>query len=317
MAMNPMQRKVRNSFLLGVVAAIFIAAIVVGILFIKIKGLNEEIEKMREKERVATTQVYTVSQEVKEGESVRYLTTLTVATEKAPKNAITDENLDNYAEKDEKGNIIVGEDGNPIYQMKALIGITPNTIMTTDMVVMSEQAGTYRMVECTSIELPSKLATGDYIDIRLELYTSSNVIVLSKVKVEDSTTNTIWLKLSESQYVVLRNAILETYMLEGSRLYATQFVDEAQAPLNTTYVPSGTVKNLIEANRLTEQDEEIIRSYNDDTNPNNDEVLHIREVIESLLPEEDERKSKVTEGFNQEKTAIQATREELLGDIGY
>lgn len=317
MAMNPMQRKVRNSFLLGVVAAIFIAAIVVGILFIKIKGLNEEIEKMREKERVATTQVYTVSQEVKEGESVRYLTTLTVATEKAPKNAITDENLDNYAEKDEKGNIIVGEDGNPIYQMKALIGITPNTIMTTDMVVMSEQAGTYRMVECTSIELPSKLATGDYIDIRLELYTSSNVIVLSKIKVEDSTTNTIWLKLSESQYVVLRNAILETYMLEGSRLYATQFVDEAQAPLNTTYVPSGTVKNLIEANRLTEQDEEIIRSYNDDTNPNNDEVLHIREVIESLLPEEDERKSKVTEGFNQEKTAIQATREELLGDIGY
>lgn len=318
MAMNPMQRKVKNAFLLGIVAAIFVAAIVVGILFIKIKGLNEEIETMREKEKIAMTQVYTVSEEVKAGESVRYLTSMSIAVEKAPKNAITDENLNNYAETNSKGELILDENGNPTYQMKALVGITPNTIMTTDMVEKSAEAGTFRMVECTSLVLPSKLATGDYIDIRLKVYTSHDFIVLSKIKVEDSTANTIWLKLSESEAMMLRNAMLETYMLPASQLYAQQFVNEAQAPLRSTYVPSEAVKNLIEVNKLTEQDEDIIREfYNDTSDPNNNTVLHARQLIESLLPELDERESKAQDGFTQEKTAIQATREDLLGEMGY
>lgn len=314
MAMNPMQRKVKNAFLLGIVAAIFVAAIVVGILFIKIKGLNEEIEGMREKEKIAMTQVYTVSQEVKEGESVRYLTTISVAVEKAPKNAITDENLEQYAETDSKGEIILSEDGSPSYQMKARVGITPNTIITTDMVEKSAEAGTFRMVECTSIVLPSKLATGDFVDIRLQLYTGDNLIVLSKIKVEDSNASTIWLKLSESQYVLLRNAMLETYIMKGSELLATQFSNEAQAPLNATYVPSVRAKSLIEANKLTEQDEEIIKQYNSDG-----EALKVRDSIEAMLRDYsgDEQRDKAAEGFEKEKTAIQATREELLGTMGY
>ena len=78
MAMNPMQRKIRNSFLFGFLVAVIVAAIVVGLLFMKIKGLNDEISAAREKEKIAMTDVYTVSQAVKENESIRYVSTIQI-----------------------------------------------------------------------------------------------------------------------------------------------------------------------------------------------------------------------------------------------
>lgn len=316
MAMNPMQRKARNSFLFGFLIAIIVSAIIVGLLFVKIKGLNQEIEKMREKERIAMKDVYTVTQEVKAGESVRYLTTMTVAAEKAPANAITDDNLDDYAETNQKGEILTDSSGNISYQMKAKVAITPNTIMTTDMVEKSSEAGTYRMVECNMISLPSKLVTGDYIDVRLACPDGPDFIVLSKVKIEDSNASTIWLKLSEGQLMLLGSATLESYIIEGTKLYATQYANEAQAALNVTYVPNANAKNMIAANSLTNEDKEILENFETDTKNNN--TLNVRNYIERILASyESERTSKVAEGFTAEKTAIQAARDALLGEMGY
>lgn len=299
MAMNPMQRKIRNSFLLGILVAIIVAAIIIGLLFMKIKGLNDEIEKEREKARVATTDVYTVSENVKEGESVRYLSKITVATEKVAENAITDQNLDDYI--DENGD----------YQMKAKIAISKNTPITTDMVEKDEKAKSFRLVEYSMISLPSKLATGDYIDIRFSIANqASDFVVLSKVQVEEATTNTIWLKVSENDLLLLNNAIVESYIIEGSKLYATQYTNPAQAPLNTTYMPNDTIKELIVSNYFT--------SEGDDINSKRDD-LEVRQYISSILEQysEDEKTSKVQEGFTVEKTTIQAAREALLGDMGY
>ena len=44
MASNPMQRKSRVSFILGMVVALLIAAMVVALLYMKIKAQKEEID---------------------------------------------------------------------------------------------------------------------------------------------------------------------------------------------------------------------------------------------------------------------------------
>lgn len=302
MAMNPMQRKIRNSFLFGFLVAVIVAAIVVGLLFMKIKGLNDEISAAREKEKIAMTEVYTVTQAVEKDESVRYVSTIQVATEKVPANAITDKNLDEYL--DENGE----------YQMVAKLRIAPNVPLTTDMVEKSQKASSYRLVEYSMISLPTKLVEGDYIDIRLALQKEgeqiADYVVLSKMQVEEATANTIWLKVSESQLQLLNNAIVESYIIEGSKLYATQYVNPAQAPLNTTYVPNEYVGYLIKANAWTDSDDDIVNK-NDDVQVR----AYINEVLR--LYTGDEQRTKVQEGFTTEKTTIQAAREALLGEMGY
>lgn len=302
MAMNPMQRKIRNSFLFGFLVAVIVAAIVVGLLFMKIKGLNDEIAAAREKEKIAMTDVYTVSQAVKENESVRYVSTIKVATEKVPENAITDANLGEYLDENDE------------YQMVAKVNIAPNVPLTTDMVEKSAEASSYRLVEFSMISLPSKLVTGDYIDIRLaisDIRTEiADYIVLSKIQVEEATSNTIWLKVSESQLQLLNNAIVESYIIEGSKIYATQYVNPAQAPLNTTYMPNDNILALIKANAWTDADNDIANKSDDMT---------VREYINKILDQYSgvEQTTKVNEGFTTEKTTIQAAREALLGDMGY
>jgi len=85
MAMNPMQRKIRNSFLFGFLIAVIIGAIVIALLFLKIKGLKEDMVKLQTEEQFATTEVYTVSEEIKANESIKSVTTVTVPTSQVPK----------------------------------------------------------------------------------------------------------------------------------------------------------------------------------------------------------------------------------------
>lgn len=299
MAMNPMQRKIRNSFLFGFLVAVIVAAIIVGLLFMKIKGLNDEIAAAREKEKIAMTDVYTVTQAVEKDESVRYVSTIQMATEKVPANAITDKNLDEYLDENEE------------YQMVAKVRIAPNVPLTTDMVEKSEKASSYRLVEYSMISLPSKLIEGDFIDIRFAITDSAaDYVVLSKMQVQEATANTIWLKVSESQLQLLNNAIVESYIIEGSKLYATQYANPAQAPLNTTYVPNDYIRGLIQANGWTDADNDIANKSDD---------VKVRDYIKGILDniDGDEQVTKVQEGFTTEKTTIQAAREALLGDMGY
>ncbi len=309
MAMNPMQRKIRNSFLFGFLVAVIIAAVVVALLYMRVKGLKEEIVKIQKENEVALVQVYAVTQDVQKDEILtasedadQKFALISVPAQQVPDNAITQANLDKLY-KDENSDE---------YQMTAKLDLSKNTVLTTDMVEKSNEAGTFRMGEYTMISLPSKLNAGDYIDIRIAYPTSADFVVLSKVKVQDANTNTIWLKLAESQMLLLNEAIIESYIVDGTKLYASQYVDAAQVELNATYVPNSTVASLIQANSFTDYDKSLIDDANKD-------VMDIRKYIESVLSKytEDEKTDKVKEGFTTEKTTVQAAREALMGDLGY
>ena len=64
MASNPMQRKTRNSFLLGVIVTLLIASIIIGFLFMQLKQKNDELNA----EIQAKQNIYVLTQDVKSGQ---------------------------------------------------------------------------------------------------------------------------------------------------------------------------------------------------------------------------------------------------------
>lgn len=306
MAMNPMQRKVRNSFLFGFLIAVVIAALIVGLLFMKIKKLNEDMVKMQQKEQLAMKTVYVVNESVKKGEKISTFSTKSVPAQMVPDNAITASNISDYQSEDESEN----SDSSAVV---AKVDLSPNVILTTDMIEKAKEASTYRMVEYNMISLPSLLKEGDYIDIRIAYPAATDFVVLSKIKVESCNSTTIWLKVSESQMLTLNCAIVESYIIDGTKLYATQYANEAQSELNSTYIPNNNVIALIENNGTKAENDEISNLGKNGT------VVSAREYIDKILEQysSDDQTDKVNDGYTNEKNTIQAAREALLGDMGY
>ena len=303
MAMNPMQRKVRNSFLFGFIVALLIGAVIIGLLIMKNKQAQEEIVKIQEANKLAMTEVYVTEKDVKAGEPIS-ATTVSLPAQSVPENALTAEDLENY----------LNDDGE--YEMLAKFDMKEKTALTPEMIDKSKTAATYRMVEYNMISLPSMLEEGNYIDIRLACL-GLDTVVLSKVKVESANSSTIWLKLSESQLLTLNYAIVESYVMDGTKLYATVYTDATQPALNCTYIPAANVISLVQAN-VNEDGKELETFYE----RQNDMAYSFREEIIGKLKGADDNISeevveKITEGYQAEKSSIQAARDALLGDIGY
>lgn len=303
MAMNPMQRKVRNSFLFGFIVALLIGAVIIGLLIMKNKQAQEEIVKIQEANKLAMTEVYVTEKDVKAGEPIS-ATTVSLPAQSVPENALKAEDLENY----------LNDDGE--YEMLAKFDMKEKTALTPDMIDKSKSAATYRMVEYNMISLPSMLTEGNYIDIRLACL-GLDTVVLSKVEVESANATTIWLKLSESQLLTLNYAIVESYIMEGTKLYATVYTDTTQPALNCTYIPAANVISLVQAN-VDEDGKELEAFYE----RQNDMAYSFRnEIIGKLKGADDdiseEIVEKITEGYQTEKSSIQAARDALLGDIGY
>ena len=216
----------------------------------------------------------------------------------------------------EIGNIYFRLNDDGEYEMLAKFDMKEKTALTPDMIDKSKSAATYRMVEYNMISLPSMLTEGNYIDIRLACL-GLDTVVLSKVEVESANATTIWLKLSESQLLTLNYAIVESYIMEGTKLYATVYTDNTQPALNCTYIPAANVISLVQAN-VDEDGKELEAFYE----RQNDMAYSFRnEIIGKLKGADDdiseEVVEKITEGYQTEKSSIQAARDALLGDIGY
>ena len=66
MAMNPMQKKARTSFILGVVITLLLTGIVIALLLFYVNKLNAEISTLNANRK----KVYVLSQDVKSGEEI-------------------------------------------------------------------------------------------------------------------------------------------------------------------------------------------------------------------------------------------------------
>ena len=115
MATNPMQRKARNSFLLGMLVMLLIAGVIIALLFMQL------LNKMKEdKEELANSvNAYVLNQDVRSGQVITtdMLTLQTVNKTLVPSNATSDISMiENYALQDKEGNDIYTKydrDNNP------------------------------------------------------------------------------------------------------------------------------------------------------------------------------------------------------------
>lgn len=269
----------------------------------KNKQAQEKIAEIQNENKLAMAEVYVTDKDVKAGEPIS-AKPVSLPAQSIPDNALKAEDLENY----------LNDDGE--YEMLAKFDMKEKTALTPDMIDKSKQASTYRMVEYNMISLPSMLTEGNYIDIRLACL-GLDTVVLSKIEVESANATTIWLKLSESQLLTLNYAIVESYIMEGTKLYATVYTDATQPALNCTYIPAENVISLVQAN-VNEDGEELETFYE----RRNDMAYSFRnEIIGKLKGADDdiseETVEKITEGYQTEKSSIQAARDALLGEIGY
>lgn len=103
MAANPLERKSRNSFLLGIVVTLLITGCIIALLLIQLLRINQE----RKEEKSLLQTVYALNTDVKSGQIITQdmISMLTVSSSAIPMNAISDvTTLSNYTLKDAEGN---------------------------------------------------------------------------------------------------------------------------------------------------------------------------------------------------------------------
>ncbi len=292
---NPMQRKAKNSFLLGVLLTMLVMGVIVGLLFLKIMNMQKA-----ENERLANQkQVYVLSQDVKSGDKVdsANLKTITVDNAAVPSNAITPGSLTEYT--------------------VAKIDLKKGTTITAGMITESSEETTadLRMQEYNMIKLSTQLATNDYIDIRLRMPSGLDYIVVSKKSVKipviggEESSNTIWVKLSEAETLAMSNAIVEAYTMNGAILYTTTYTEPGMQDAATpTYVPSANVQNLMNQNPniLQEAKNALFTRYNSTSS------IRTNNINGELSQYQEEAQGNISNGVSSEVTSAQEQRKSYL-----
>lgn len=319
MAVNPMQRKARNSFLIGFLVSLIIMAVVVLLLLNKIKALNEAKEALEALQK----EVYVAADDLTSGQSLSMDEDFiidTVQTNMDISQIISSEDFEYY---DEDGNFVpkYNEDGSEKYKELILkVDVPAGTMVTKDMfyAVDEEVSNTTRIQEYNMVILPSRLKNNDYIDIRLTLPSGQDYVVLTKKKVNGTTSTSIWLEVDEEEIQTMNSAIVDSYIIPGSKLYATQYVEPGmQGEIVPTYQVSGAALDLMfnSPNIIEKARNELWLRYN--------ATSRVQYFEELLAPYKEERDTLVQEKNQEEVQKINAARqnyvESLEGtdDVGY
>ncbi len=311
MAMNPMQRKANNSFLLGILITLVITGAIIGFLIYHISNLNSELET-QEASRVYG---YVVTGQIASG------TEITASQIKGIELNIEGDSSTIYSSQttDAEGNIVADSTGNlfPV-GLKAKVDLNPGTVLTTDLTYEDEAlTADVRSQEYNVIQLMSQLKSGDYIDVRLRTPEGRDLIVVSHKEVtipqiaRVDSENCIWMDLSEEETLMMSSAIVETYRMNGAKLYATKYVEPGlQEAATTTYVPSAEVEALIrtDPNIVQEAKNALISLYDS----NRDLV---RQGLDNAVNNED-ADDNVVEKTEEEITSLQQERELYIESLG-
>lgn len=311
--MNPLEKKARSSFIKGLLIAGLIGIIVIVILTVQIFKMRGE-----ENQRIASQKnVVIIKQDIKSGEEITsdMLLTVKANSEVASTGAMTMADFSTLSTAtDDAGNTAN-------LRVLAKIDISAKTVITEDMLSTEETAvsNDLRQQEYNMIVLPSTLADGDTIDIRLRLPNGADYIVLSKKKVKLADLNgavsatTILINVTEDQILTMSAAIVDAYKISGSKLYATKYTDPGlQAVATATYIPSNDTINLIDKdpNIVTTARNALITRYNENYSTYRTGIQSTINSVESST-----QQSRVESGTSSETATQQAERKTYLDSL--
>lgn len=311
MAMNPMQRKANNSFLLGILITLVITGLIIGFLIYQVSNLNKKLEE-KEANRIFG---YVVVGEIKSGTEI---------TSDLVKGVELNMDVDSsgiYSSqtKDAEGNTIADATGSLLpVGLKAKVDLHAGTVLTTDLTYEEEEVtADLRSQEYNVITITSQLQTGDYIDIRLRTPDGRDLIVVShkEVTIPDlagvDSTNCIWLDLREEETLMMSCAIVEAYKMNGAKLYTARYVEPGiQDAATPTYVPNTETLALIERdpNIVQEAKNELLTTLR-----GNSQL--VRPGVDSFVNNEDAADN-VVEKTEEEITSLQEEREAYIDSMG-
>ena len=216
MPSNPIQRKTRNAFLLGMLIMLLVAIIVLAILYFFV--FAESISESQERKQGGVAYVYKLTSSVKSGESIEEakLVRQQMYAEDVPADFV-DANMITDLKK---------------YKTKVAL-----------------QSGTVtRLVEYNMLTLPSTLRVGDYVDVRFTMPSGQNFIVLSRKEVQNLKDTTVTFYLTEDEILMMSSAIIESYIMSASNLHVVQYVEAGlQEAATPTYSINMEVLQLIQA----------------------------------------------------------------------
>lgn len=282
MPSNPIQRKTRNAFLLGMLIMLVIAIIIFAILYFTMFAETLEGTKVTGE----TMTVYVLAGDVKSGEEITSskVTIAKVSINTVPSNYLTDtEGLNNK-------------------KYKSKVDLQAGTILSDTLVYQEEKlANSARLMEYNMLTLPSTLKIGDYIDVRFTVPSGQNYIVLSKKQVMNIQNKTITLYLTEDEILMMSSAIIESYVMTASDLSVVQYLEAGMQGASTpTYSVSSEVYQLIQANSQKGVNIEDYGKINDSYN--ND----LRAIIDQELGQY------VGSELTNIQTGVEAQREEAM-----
>lgn len=315
MPVNPMQRRMKNSFLLGFLLAVVIMALVVAALIFKMKSIQDEKDKIVAMQK----SVFVAAEDLESGESITIdsLVMQKVQTTVDFAEIVTEDDFSFM----ENGEIVIkyNKDGSiREKEMIMKIDVPAGTIVTKDMIAesASEIADDLRVQEFNMIVLSSELEAGDYIDVRYSIPQGQSYIVLAKKKVLKATETSIWLELSEEEILTLNNAIVESYYLTGSMLSTYVYPHPGiQEAAEVTYPVNSYVLELIRSNPniIDEAKNALYARYN----ANESAIWNQRlNVLDPNAAANSSGMAEDIEAKNQEEVSkIQAAREEYISTL--
>ena len=312
MPINPMQRRARNSFLIGFLIALIIMAIVVAVLLKKIETTNEALENLKALQR----NLLVAAEDLRSGQEVEFDKHFTYAEvqSQVDETKIIDE--EDFMWINSEGEIEVRLDSETGLELPKTmimkIDVPAGTIVTKDMLTEATEVvqDDERVMEYNMIFLPSQLQNGDYVDIRLSLPSGENFIVVSKERVLQTTSTGIWLKLNQEQILTLENAIVESYRILGSKLFATQYAEPGiQNPAVVTYPVSDNIRRIIisDPNIVEEAKFALAQRYQ--------EQEQVVQRNDHIVPSITGTNSDVEKGVQEEITAVQTQRIQFVESL--
>lgn len=293
MAINPMQRKARNSILLGIVIGLLIGAVIIVFLFLQLTNLQKQIEA----DKQATRTVYVLSSNVKSGDKIdsSMLVQKQVLQDVIPTDYIS---LSDITE-------------NTISKLD----LTKGSVLSRTLITESNEKITddLREQEFNMIVLPQQLDIGAYVDVRLRLPNGQDYIVVSKKCVNNITEDTIWMNLYEDEILAMSNAIVEAYKMTGAKLYATTYVEPGnQGSAIPTYMPSAEVINLINSDKNIKEEAKraLAERYTAELRARRE-----NDINSQLNSYRDDAKQNLETGVEQEITNSKEARKEYIDSL--
>ncbi len=244
MATNPMQKKARNSMLVGIIVGLLIGCVGIAFFFMQATNYKKQIDTAQ----ANTKKAYVLKNDIKSGEKITSEDLLEIS-------AIKDVIPTDYVKREDITENTI-----------AKLDLTKGLVLSKALIQESDAKVTadLREQQYNMIVLPQYLEEGNYIDIRLTLPNGQDYIVVSKKRIKQITEDTIWIDMYEQESLVMSNAIVEAYMMPGSKLYATTYVEPGiQANAIPTFVPRAEVINLMNSdpNIVAEARQELAARY--------------------------------------------------------